>query len=62
MEGVIAPLVGIVGSIQALEVLNILLGTEGGLCGRLLMFDGVAMEWQTITLPRNPDCPACSNR
>jgi len=29
---------------------------------RLLILDGVAMEWQTITLPRNPTCPACATR
>jgi len=62
MEGVIAPLVGVVGSIQALEVLNLLLKTGDGLNGRLLVLDGVAMEWQTISLPRNPDCPACSKK
>ena len=60
MEGVIAPIVGVVGSIQALEALNVLLDTGGGLCGRLLILDGIAMEWQTITLPRNPGCPACN--
>jgi adenylyltransferase/sulfurtransferase len=62
MEGVIAPLVGIVGSIQALEVLNLLLKTGDGLNGRLLILDSVAMEWQAISLPRNPDCPACSRQ
>ena len=62
MEGVIAPIVGVVGSIQALEALNVLLGTGYGLCGRLLILDGIAMEWQTIVLPRNQDCPACSKR
>jgi len=62
MEGVIAPLVGVVGSVQALEVLNLLLKTGDGLRGRLLVLDAVAMEWQTISLPRNPDCPACSKK
>ena len=62
MEGVIAPLVGVVGSVQALEVLNLLLKTGDGLSGRLLVLDGVATEWQTIGLPRNPDCPACSKK
>jgi len=62
MEGVIAPLVGVVGSVQALEVLNLLLKTGDGLNGRLLVLDAVAMEWQTISLPRNPDCPACSKK
>jgi len=27
-----------------------------------MVFDGIAMEWQTINLPRNPDCPACTQR
>ena len=62
MEGVIAPIVGVVGTTQALETLNVLLGTGDGLCGRLLIFDGVAMEWQAIPLPRNPTCPACADR
>ena len=62
MEGVIAPIVGVVGTIQALEVLNLLLTTGEGLCGRLLALDGIAMEWQTINLPRSPDCPACACR
>ena len=62
MEGVIAPIVGVIGTTQALETLNVLLATGDGLRGRLLMFDGIAMEWQTIRLPRNPACPACAHR
>mgnify|MGYP001160870713 FL=1 len=62
MEGVIAPIVGVVGATQALETLNVLLETGGGLCGRLLVLDGIAMEWQTISLPRNHNCPACQDR
>ena len=62
MEGVIAPIVGVIGTTQALETLNVLLATGDGLRGRLLIFDGIAMEWQTIRLPRNPECPACADR
>ena len=62
MEGVIAPIVGVVGATQALETLNVLLETGGGLCGRLLVLDGIAMEGQTISLPRNHNCPACQER
>ncbi len=61
-EGVIAPLVGVIGSMQALQTLEILLGASAPLCGRLLLFDAWTMQWQTIKLPRNPDCPACSSR
>lgn len=62
MEGVIAPLVGVIGSLQALEVINVLLETGQGLCGKLLLFDGIVMEWHAVRLPRNPECPACSTR
>jgi adenylyltransferase/sulfurtransferase len=62
MEGVIAPIVGVVGATQALETLNVLLETGSGLCGRLLVLDGIAMEWQTITLSRNHNCAACQDR
>ena len=61
MEGVIAPLVGVIGSIQAMEVVNCLLETGNGLLGKVLVFDAIAMEWQSIELRRNPDCPACSS-
>ena len=61
-EGVVAPIVGVVGTTQALETLNVLLKTGSGLCGRLLVLDGIAMEWQTISLPRNENCPACQDR
>ncbi len=62
MEGVIAPIVGVIGTMQALETLNVLLNTGEGLVGRVLMFDGIAMEWQSIHLGRNADCPACQQR
>ena len=59
-EGIIAPLVGVIGAMQALEPLRILLGQEGGLAGRLLLFDGLGMEWQSVELPRAAACPACA--
>ena len=62
MEGVIAPIVGVIGTTQALETLNVLLETGQGLRGKLLVFDGIAMEWQNITLPRNVNCAACGHR
>lgn len=58
MEGVISPLVGVIGAMQALESVNLLLG-NGALVGRLLLFDGRLMEWQKIRLPKDPKCPAC---
>jgi molybdopterin/thiamine biosynthesis adenylyltransferase len=60
--GVFAPLVGIIGSIQAAEALKLVTGIGRSLNGRLLMLDGRAMEWNEIRLPRNPTCPVCSAR
>lgn len=60
-NGVIAPLPGIVGSMQALETIKLLLGLGRSLVGRLLLFDALTMEWQSLRLPRNPGCPTCGN-
>jgi molybdopterin/thiamine biosynthesis adenylyltransferase len=60
--GVFAPLVGIIGSMQAAEALKLVCGIGRGLNGRLLMLDGRAMEWNEIRLPRNPSCPVCKTR
>lgn len=59
-EGVISPLVGVIGTMQALEVINILLG-RGQLHGILWLFDAQHMEWQQMRLPKNPRCPACGS-
>ncbi len=57
-EGVISPLVGVIGTMQALESINILLG-RGQLPGAVWLFDAQFMEWQKMTLPKNSNCPAC---
>ncbi|WP_342618666.1 molybdopterin-synthase adenylyltransferase MoeB [Rhodoferax sp. GW822-FHT02A01] len=57
--GVFAPLVGIIGSMQAAEALKLIVGIGRSLQGRLLMLDGRAMEWNEIRMPRNPTCPVC---
>ena len=58
-NGVIAPLVGIVGAAQALEAIKLLSGYGETLVGRLLMFDGKFIEWRELALARKPDCPVC---
>ena len=58
-NGVIAPITGIVGSIQALEAMKVILQTGEPLMGRLLLLDGLTMEWQTMRLKKNPSCPTC---
>ncbi len=59
-EGILAPMVGVIGTIQAVEAIKVLAGTGETLCGRLLLFDGNAMEFHTVKLPRDPKCPVCS--
>jgi len=58
--GVFAPLVGIIGSMQAAEALKLLAGTGTSLAGRLQMLDARAMEWSEIGLTRVPGCPVCA--
>ena len=57
--GVFAPLVGIVGTVQAAEALKLLCGIGQALTGRLLMLDGRNMEWHAMKLMRNQACSVC---
>jgi len=59
--GVVAPLLGIVGSLQALEAMKVLMGIGTPLKGRLLVFDGLQLEWRTLRFKRDPQCPVCSS-
>ena len=59
--GVFAPLVGIIGSMQAAEALKLLMGIGQALTGRLLMVDARSMSWSEITMPRNADCTVCGH-
>jgi len=60
--GVFAPLVGIVGTLQAAEALKLLAGIGRSLAGRLQMLDARSMEWTEMRLTRQPDCPVCAGR
>jgi len=60
--GVLAPLVGIIGSMQAAEAIKVLVGMGTPLCGRLLVMDALHMELRTVKLSRDPACPVCSTR
>ncbi len=57
--GVAAPLLGIIGSVQAMETLKVVLGIGEPLTGRLLLLDALAMEWQTMRFRRHPACLEC---
>ncbi len=59
--GVFAPLVGIIGSMQAAEALKLITGVGSSLAGRLLMLDGRGMEWNEVRVPRQTTCPVCSH-
>lgn len=58
--GVFAPLVGVMGSLQAAEALRLLLGETSPLTGQLLLFDAVAMEWHKLPVMKKPGCLVCS--
>ncbi|MGQ9658932.1 MAG: HesA/MoeB/ThiF family protein [Thermochromatium sp.] len=59
-NGVLAPLVGIIGSIQATEAIKILTGLGTPLFGRLLLLDAARMEWREVRLRPDPACPVCA--
>ncbi len=57
--GVFAPLVGIIGSLQAAEALKLLLEAGTSLCGKLLVMDALHMELRTVKLSKDKACPVC---
>ena len=56
-----APVVGIIGSVQAMETIKIITGIGDTLAGRLLLLDATTMQWREMRLPRDPKCYACSS-
>ena len=58
--GVFAPLVGVVGAMQAAEALKLVMGIGTSLAGRLLLLDGLNMDWTSIGIARDPACPVCA--
>jgi molybdopterin/thiamine biosynthesis adenylyltransferase len=59
--GVFAPLVGIIGTMQAAEALKVVAGIGQTLAGRLLLLDARTMEWTSIKVAPNPNCPVCGH-
>jgi adenylyltransferase/sulfurtransferase len=57
--GVVAPLLGIIGSLQALETIKLITGIGQTLIGKLLLFDATATEFQTMRFKKDPACPVC---
>ena len=60
--GVVAPLVGIIGSMQAFEAIKLVLKVGKPLTGRLLMLDGLSMTWSELHIPRDSACRVCSSQ
>lgn len=60
--GVMSPLVGMVGTMQAMEAIKVLTGFGTPLSGRLLLIDAMTMQFREMKLPRDPACPVCSQQ
>jgi len=60
--GVFAPLTGIIGTMQAAEALKLAGGFGKPILGKLMLLDTREMQWHTIGVPRDPDCPVCGHR
>lgn len=61
-NGVMAPLVGIIGAVQAMEAIKLITGIGQTLTGRLLLLDAKNLQWREMRLPRDPHCLACGVR
>jgi len=59
VNGVMAPLVGIIGAVQAMEAIKLLTGIGESLTGRLLLLDASTLQWREMRLPRDSNCGAC---
>jgi molybdopterin/thiamine biosynthesis adenylyltransferase len=57
--GVLAPLVGVIGTMQAMETVKLITGIGSRLVGRLQMLDGRSMAWSDMRVKRNPSCSVC---
>ena len=59
-QGILAPVAGTIGAMQATEALKLLLGLDSGLCDRLWVYDGLSGATRSVAIQRKPDCPVCS--
>ena len=58
-NGVLSPMVGIIGSIQAMETIKLITGIGEPLTGKLLINDSLHQEWRSMKLRKDPACPVC---
>ena len=59
--GVLGVLPGVIGSIQAMETIKLLLGIGETLTGRLMVYDALEQDFMTMSVKRDPECPACAD-
>ena len=59
-NGVLAPVAGLVGTIQALQAIKVLLGLGEQLCGELLLIDGLDLSFRKVKIVKDSECPICS--
>jgi adenylyltransferase/sulfurtransferase len=60
--GILGAVPGVVGALQATEVLKVILGIGEPLAGQLLLWNALAASFTTVRVPRNPACPVCGER
>ena len=60
-SGVLGPVVGVMGVLQALEVIKLITGIGEPLVGRLQVLDALNHDWRVIKLRKDPECPVCSD-
>ena len=59
-SGIMSPIVGIVGAMQALEAIKIIANYGTALEGKLLILDAMTSQWESFNIPHNPQCPSCN--
>lgn len=59
--GVMAPMVGIIGAVQAMEAIKVIAGLGKPIQGKILMLDAMTMSWREMKLMKQPHCPTCSS-
>jgi adenylyltransferase/sulfurtransferase len=60
--GVLAPLTGVVGAMQAMEAIKLIVGIGESFAARLMVIDAKSGDWRTMKVRRDASCPVCSNR
>jgi len=61
-SGVLGPIVGTIGSLQALEAIKYIVGMPSSVRNKLKLFDGKTLDWQTFNIDKDPECPVCGQK